>query len=98
MTNITQCSLCNTSWPEEELNSLGLCYNCRGKDQQVESTGEKDERHRYCRICKTILPESELTSFDICRKCRSENDAMKKPGKKDKTRPSKQLSLNMEEE
>jgi Zn finger protein HypA/HybF involved in hydrogenase expression len=95
---VKKCSVCETSWLEGELDSLGRCHNCRGKDQHVESTGEKNERHRYCRICKTILPESELTSFDICRKCRSKNEALKQLGKKDKIRPSKQLNLNLLEE
>ena len=95
--SVTKCSVCDTSWPEGELDSLARCHNCRREDQHVESSGAKDEESRYCRICKTILPESELTSFDICRKCRSENETLKQPGKKDKIRPSKQLSLNMEE-
>jgi len=98
LTNIKRCSLCNTSWPEEEFDSLERCHNCQGEDQHVESSGAKDKEPRYCRLCKTILPESELTSFDICRKCRSENEALKKQGKKDRVKPGKQLSLNLLEE
>lgn len=90
--SIKKCSVCNTSWPEAEIDDLGRCHNCGLEDHdQVEAA-------RFCPICKTILPEMELTGFDICRKCRSENEALKQPGKKDKIRPSKQLNLNLLEE
>jgi len=94
---VKKCSVCNTSWPESDLDDLGRCHNCRGRAPDP-GAEKQSEEVRHCPICKTILPEDELTSFDICRKCRSKNEALKQLGKKDKIRPSKQLNLNLLEE
>ena len=95
---VKKCSVCNTSWPESDLDDLGRCHNCRAGDPLPDLEPEKNEEARHCPICKTILPESELTGFDICRKCRSESGKTFRDVKEKRTKASKQLNLNLLEE